>query len=261
MDAAEICTMPMANAVIDEATGKELPYRQLITLPETKSTWQRSSANEFGRLFQGVGERITGTNTCKFIRHEDVPKDKNPTYARFVCDIRPQKAEKERTRLTVGGNLINYPGDVSTRTADLTTSKCVINSVLSTPNAKYMCLDVKDFYLNSPMDRPEFMQIPINLIPDEIIQQYNLQKILHNNKVYVQIDKGMYGLPQAGILANKLLAERLAKHGYPQRPCLGTSPRHRSHHGSHLHVHGLLCHPSGCHINLLCHRHDSENSQ
>ena len=32
----------------------------------------------------------------------------------------------------------------------------------------------------------------------------------------MRIKRGMYGLPQAGILANKLLAKRLAKHCYYQ---------------------------------------------
>ncbi len=42
-----------------------------------------------------------------------------------------------------GGNLINYPGKLSTQTATLTTSKLMWNSVLSTEWAKYMCLDIK----------------------------------------------------------------------------------------------------------------------
>ena len=34
----------------------------------------------------------------------------------------------------------------------------------------------------------------------------------------MQIEKGMYGLPQAGILANKLLRTQLAPHGYFELP-------------------------------------------
>ena len=68
---------------------------------------------------------------------------------RAVCDIRMNKTETHRVRLTTGGNMVDYPGDVSTKTADLTTIKCHWNSVLSSPNARYMCMDVKDFNLNS----------------------------------------------------------------------------------------------------------------
>jgi hypothetical protein len=70
-------------------------------------------------------------------------KEKNVTYERFVVDIRPNKYEIHCVRLTVGGNLIQYQGDVSTRSADLTTSKCLWNITISTDGAKYMCLDVK----------------------------------------------------------------------------------------------------------------------
>jgi hypothetical protein len=68
-----------------------------------------------------------------------------------------------------------------------------------------MCLgDVKNFYLNTPMDNPEYMRIPLHLPPEEIIEEYNLLSIVHNGFIYIKIKKGMYGLPQAGILAPKL---------------------------------------------------------
>ena len=60
--------------VIDKATGKMLNYRQLMRHPTYKKDWQLSSANEFGRLANGVGGRIKGTNTIKFIRMQDVKK-------------------------------------------------------------------------------------------------------------------------------------------------------------------------------------------
>jgi hypothetical protein len=76
-------------------------------------------------------------------------------------------------------------------------------------------MDVKNFYLNTPMARPEFMRLQLKLIPDEIIAQYNLREKADNKGwVYVRIKLGMYGLPQAGLLANKLLAKRLNHFGY-----------------------------------------------
>jgi hypothetical protein len=100
-----------------------------------------------------------------------VPTGKIVTYGRFVVDIYPNKTETDRDRLTVGGNLIQYPGYVSTRSADLTTSKYLWNIPISTEDAKYMCLDVKKFYLRTPMDSFEYIRIPIKLIPREIIVQ------------------------------------------------------------------------------------------
>jgi hypothetical protein len=202
------------NAVYDPETGSQLEYRKLIRHPKYQKIWSHSAANEFGRLAQGI-RNIPGTDTIKFIHKTEVPKGQVVTYGRFVCDIRPQKEEKERTRLTVGGNLIDYPGKVSAPTANLTTYKLHCNDVISTPGAKAVNWDIANFYLNTPLPQPEFMKLHISLIPEEIVQHYNLQdKVDDKGFVYIRIDKGMYGLPQAGALANQLLQQRLAPYGY-----------------------------------------------
>ena len=69
-----------------------------------------------------------------------------------------------------------------------------------------MTIDIKDLYLNTPMARPESMRLKMNNMPENIIEQYKLQdKVTKDGYVYVQIKKGMYGLPQAGIIAQELL--------------------------------------------------------
>jgi hypothetical protein len=90
----------------------------------------------------------------------------------------------------------------------------MFNSVISMPNAKFMTADIKIFYLNTEMIRYEYMQLPIELLPQESIDQYQLMNKVHNGYIYVEICKGMYGLPQASIIANKKLTKHLAKHGY-----------------------------------------------
>ncbi len=70
-----------------------------------------------------------------------------------------------------------------------------------------MTADVKKIYLCTPMDRHKFMRMPIDLIPQGFIDEYDLRPKVKNGYVYLQIVKGMYGLPQAGMLANKLLKE------------------------------------------------------
>ena len=80
-----------------------------------------------------------------------------------------------------------------------------------------MSIDLKDFYLGAPMDRYEYMRVPIWMLPAAIIEQYNLEPLFNNGFVYVEIRRGMYGLPQAGRLANDQLVTKLATHGY--EPC------------------------------------------
>ena len=53
----------------------------------------------------------------------NIPKDCVVTYARVVVDHCPQKADPNRIQITTGGNLIKYPGELTTRTADITTLK------------------------------------------------------------------------------------------------------------------------------------------
>jgi hypothetical protein len=121
-------------------------------------------------------------------------------------------------RFTCGGDHISYPGKVSTETADLTTAKLLFNSVISTTGDHFAAFDIKNFYLNNPMDRFEYMWIPTPDIPEDIMSQYKLSSLVRNDWVLVEIHKGMYGLPQAGIIANECLRKHLATWGYHACP-------------------------------------------
>ena len=115
-----------AMAVLNKATGKIINYRQLMRHPTYKKDWQLSSANEFGRLANGVVVRLKGTNTIKFIRMQDVKRFrmKDVTCGQLLCLVRPEKAET-----------INYPGEVGTPTAEMLVANILFNSVISTKNA------------------------------------------------------------------------------------------------------------------------------
>jgi len=170
-------------------------------------------------LAQGTGGRIKGTNTIVFTKEEEIPKERQKycTYGKFVCDVKPTKAEPNRTRLTVGGDRINYPNDCRTPTADMLLVKLLFNSVISTKGAKFMTGDIKNFYLNTPLTRYEYVRLKLSDIPEEVIQEYNLrEKASADGTVYIEIWKGMHELPQAGLLAQQLLEKRLEKHRYKQ---------------------------------------------
>ena len=66
-----------------------------------------------------------------------------------------------------------------------------------------MTVDIKHFYLNTPLDRYEHRRIPIDIIPQHVIYQYDLATKAKNKYVYCEIQKGIYSLPQAEIVANK----------------------------------------------------------
>ena len=70
----------------------------------------------------------------------------------------------------MGGNLIHFPGDCGMPTADLITVNLLWNSVILTPEVKFMCIDVKIFYLNTPMDRYVYFRIKLEDIPADVIE-------------------------------------------------------------------------------------------
>ena len=55
------------------------------------------------------------------------------------------------------------------------------------------------------MERPEYTKIQINPIPQEILEEYNVMEYVVNGFAYFEINKGMYGLPQPGKIANDKL--------------------------------------------------------
>ena len=132
-----------------------------------------------------------------------------------MCQVRTKKKEQNRTCATLGGNLINYPEDIGTPTADLLLIKIFFNSVISTPKAKFVNVDIANFYLNTPLRCPEFARIKLTNIPEEVINKYNLHpKATPDGWVFIKCSKGMYRLPQSGSLSNELLEQHLNKEGY-----------------------------------------------
>eukprot|EP00804_Cyclotella_cryptica_P019448 CCRYP_006615-RA/>CCRYP_006615-RA protein AED:0.18 eAED:0.18 QI:0/0/0/1/1/1/3/0/869 len=211
----------VCNGVVHPITKETITkYEKLANDPTLQDVWMKAMCNELGRLAQGWDGK-QGTNTIFFMTHDEIkriPRDRTVTYARIVVDYRPQKDDPNRVRITVGGNLINYPGELTTRTADLTTAKIHWNSTISTPGARFACADIENMYLQTPMDRYEYMQIKADLIPKAFMDTYKLWDKVYKGHVYMEIRRGCYGLPQAGILANKLLKQRLATDGYFELP-------------------------------------------
>ena len=93
------------------------------------------------------------------------------TYRQFVCSVQPEKKEKNRTIFTVVGDRIDYPGEVATPMADMIVAKILFNSVISTKGARSMTIDISNFYLMTPLKRPEYICIHVRDISDEIITE------------------------------------------------------------------------------------------
>jgi hypothetical protein len=91
-----------------------------------------------------------------------------------VCDCKPLKKEKERVRLTVGRDRLDYSGDVATSTAEITTFKTLISSILSTEDAAIIMMDIQNYYMDTPLPPYEYMHMLLSRFPEEILNKYNL---------------------------------------------------------------------------------------
>jgi hypothetical protein len=128
-----------------------------------------------------------------FISQQEVPRDRDVTYATYVLDYRPLKSQTHRVRITVGGGRLSYPEDAGSPAANILETNFLINSVISDAKkgARFMSADVKDFFLNSPMQRPEYMKVSYDHIPEDIKRKYNLDsKVTQSGHIYIKIKKG-----------------------------------------------------------------------
>jgi hypothetical protein len=117
-----------------------------------------------------------------FYCKDKIPWYKQATYGRICCNYHPQKDKPHCTQLTIGGDRITYAGDKSVQTVDLVAAKLLINSTISTPNAKFNGIDLANFYLMTPMMEYEYMRLQLELIHDEIIDNYNLRDLVNNQE-------------------------------------------------------------------------------
>ncbi len=92
-----------------------------------------------------------------------------------------------------------------------------------------MMMDIKGFYLNTPMAQYKYMQLQIADMPNDVIKHFYLTDLATpDGYVYCKIQKGMYGLPQAGIIAQQLLEKQLQEHGYCQSKTTPSLPKHNT---------------------------------
>jgi hypothetical protein len=116
--------------------------------------------------------------------------DKHPERQKYHLQqtnlpYKPHKKEKERVWLTVGGDRLDYSGNVTTSTAYITTFKILISSTPSTENAVMTMMYVKNYYLVTPLPRFECMIMLLPRFSEEIVQKYNLNALAVDGWVYI----------------------------------------------------------------------------
>jgi hypothetical protein len=200
-----------------DPAGMPLKWRAARDGPN-KPRWIKALIEEFVRL-------VTTTKTMKPILMQNIPHDRRQD----ITYISPQCKEKlvdgeitSRVRLAAGGDKINYEGPTTAQVADMSAVKILINSVVS-DKAQWATADIKDFYLGTPLPRPEYVRVQLQLLPEELIELLQLREFIERGSVLFEVNKAMYGLPNAGLISQDRLIGHLDGHGYKQSalvPCL-----------------------------------------
>jgi hypothetical protein len=90
------------------------------------------------------------------------------------------------------GRQNQHPGKVATTTVEMLGAETLINSVISTQGVCFMTINISNFYLMTPLHRPEFIQIKISDIPHEVIDKYKLrEKATKNGSINIRAKRGM----------------------------------------------------------------------
>jgi hypothetical protein len=182
-----------ANPMVHPVTGKTISsYRKLMQDPVTAEVWQTAFGKDFGGMAQGnnkMGQK--GTNAMFVMTHDEIAhayqENKFFTFANPVMEYCPQKDDPNQIRIKAMGNLITYNGDLSVRTADINMAKLHWNSVMSTPDAKYMCLDIKKIYHTAALEYYKYMKMPLSLFPIWIVEQYDLNTHAKDGWVHLEM--------------------------------------------------------------------------
>ncbi len=159
--------------------GTTINYRKSHSGPHAEY-WANADGEEIERLF------VTGT--IKPLLCDDIPNDNVITYVNPVCveKTNDDGTLKFRTRLTIGGDRIQYPYDTSAVTAEMDAIKILLNCMIS-EDAKWTTIDLTDFYLGTDLPYPEYIRIPRNLIPQNVMDFYELARYLKNNALYCSV--------------------------------------------------------------------------
>ena len=156
-----------------------LPYISIKWKKETidtllagknKHIWEKSLSNEWGRLAQGNIHGLRKTDTIDFVHKLKLLKEKAVTYATFFCDYRALKDDPHRVPITVGGDKLTYDDDAGSPAANLLKTKLIINSTISdaAKGARFMCMDINDHFLATPMNNAEYMKVKYKQFTQDI---------------------------------------------------------------------------------------------
>jgi hypothetical protein len=218
--AGEQTHVDAATAVDLDGDGVPLSFQSAVRGPDGPQ-WLAALETEWRRL-------IDDTGCVRFEGPDAKPPGRTATYFNPRVRVKFKNGVKvHRVRGTAGGDKLPYEGNVSAETASIPLIKIFWHAVVS-EHKHWATLDIKDFYLGTPMAQDEWLRVPLRLIPPAVQRDYNVQALQRDGFVYVRVMKGIYGLPQAGLLARERLVKHLHGHGYCEAAATPSLFRHKT---------------------------------
>lgn len=223
-DATEKTTACAYNTA--EATGIPLlmPTRasfMRLRKGEDGAYWDEQFVDEIRRL-------VHRTKSISWKQDGIVPIGRHATYANAVGYKKSVNGvDTYRVRLAYGGDNSDYEGERTSTMAEITAVKIAFNTVVSDATLDYCTLDLRDMYLQSTLERPEYMFMPLAMIPMDLRKELGMTHLTESTRILWEVNKALYGMPQAGRLAQQDLVRILKTGGYtmsPTTPCLFTHP-------------------------------------
>jgi hypothetical protein len=213
-------TVDIGKLNLDDA-GRQLTYRTAKRGPKA-TEWANAEVAELIRL-------VVDKKAMRPVYRRDL----TPAQRAQATYYNPKPKEKldsagdidYRMRGTLGGDrLTDCQSDVSARVADLDVVKIHLQSVVS-DDAFFATFDIRDYYLDTPLDKPVHIRLRRCQLPPAAIASLGLSPFLDESgdgTVTFEVTSALFGHPAAGKLSEDQLLPRLAAAGYHQTaiPCL-----------------------------------------
>ena len=202
--------------------GGRLTLKAALTGPDS-AQWLQASDDEIRRLIQ--------SNTIRPIHQRDQPLHRRADTTYYSPQVKEKLDENgdktRRVRGTLGGDKINYTGDTLSEVADPVIvnlhQQPVLADLKTGLSARYVTIDLKDYYLKGRLHRPEYLWIPIKHMTATTLADFSLNPYVSEGKILFEVNGSMYGHPAAGRIAQTDFKELVKAHDYyehPDVPCL-----------------------------------------
>jgi hypothetical protein len=197
------------------AQTPRLTYRKALQ-GHRGDAFREALRNEHRTLF---GPGLDGEACLRIVPWDQLPAGQRPCRYVLVAKDKqlPGGGHKAKVRGVCDGSDLTQDGPVSAETADIDVVKAHWHACLARGWLRATA-DLTAFYVGSPMQKEEWMAVRLDQLPAEVAADASVRSLARGGRLLVRVDKGIYGLPQAGRLARDRLVAHLAKAGYSEAP-------------------------------------------